>query len=164
MTNAEPEIVTLAEQPYVAITADVTMERIGTDLPPLIGEVFGWLAGRGAAPAGAPFWKYNVIDMDASLEIEVAIPVAQAVPGDGRVIAGMLPAGRYVTVRHVGPPETLAAATADLLDWAVAHGLKLDSDDDGRRWGARLERYLTDPATEPDTARWVTELAIRLAD
>jgi hypothetical protein len=34
----------------------------------------------------------------------------------------------------------------------------------GERWGSRLEIYLTDPSREPDTSRWVTQLAFRLAD
>ena len=31
-------------------------------------------------------------------------------------------------------------------------------------FGARYESYLTDPADEPDMAKWETEVAIRLAD
>jgi hypothetical protein len=69
-------------------------------------------------------------------------------------------------VRHVGHPSTLVTATAGLLDWAAAKGLKWDMvrSASGERWGARLERYLTDPKTEPDMTKWVTELAFRLAD
>lgn len=162
MTDAEPEIVTLPERPYVAIPATANMETLGTQLPPLIGEVFGWLGERGAAPAGAPFWKYNVVDMPGRLEIEVGVPVAAPQAGDGRIVAGALPGGRYVTVRHVGSPDTLAAATGELLDWAAARGLKWDMT--GERWGCRLETYLTDPAAEPDMNNWVTEISIRLAD
>jgi len=36
--------------------------------------------------------------------------------------------------------------------------------DHGERWGSRLEIYLTDPAKKPDLSKWVTQLAIRLAD
>src|ERR1700691_3499353 len=50
----EPEITELPARPYVAIPASVTMETIGTVVPPLNGEVFGWLAVRGIAPAGPP--------------------------------------------------------------------------------------------------------------
>jgi hypothetical protein len=53
-----------------------------------------WLAAHGAAPAGAPFLKYNVIDMARQLEIEAGVPVATAVDGDSRVLSGILPAGR----------------------------------------------------------------------
>jgi effector-binding domain-containing protein len=93
------------------------------------------------------------------------VPVAQPLTGNGRVIAGALPAGRYVTLYHVGAPETLAGATASLLDWAAAKGLAFDvsPSPEGERWGCRLEIYLTDPRDEPDMTKWETRLAFRLA-
>ena len=78
----------------------------------------------------------------------------------------MLPAGRYVTVSHVGHPAGLMGATAALLEWAQGQGLQFDvtATPEGDRWGCRLEIYQTDPAVEPDPGRWVTQLAFRLAD
>lgn len=162
---AEPEIESRAGQPYVAIRTPVTMETLGTVVPPLTQEIFAWLGQQGAAPAGAPFWKYNVIDMAGRLEVEAGAPVARALAGQGRVIEGVLPEGRYVTLRHVGAPETLAGATASLLDWAANKGLAFDMSPspEGERWGCRLEIYLTDPRDEPDMSKWETQLAIRLA-
>jgi effector-binding domain-containing protein len=166
MMIAEPHIATLPERPYVAIPASVTMQELGAVVPPLNGEVRGWLAARGIEPAGPPFWKYNVIDMARRLEVEAGWPVAGAVAGDGRVIAGVLPAGRYVMVRHVGHPDTLMAATKALLDWAAEKGLAWDvsPSPEGDRWAARLELYYSDPASEPDMTKWETELAFRVAD
>ena len=164
--SSAPEIVTRAEQPYVAIRTQVTMEDLGTVVPPLNQEVFAWLGERGAPPAGAPFWKYNVIDMARKLEIEAGVPVAAAVAGDDRVVSGVLPAGRYATLTHVGHPSELAAATGALLDWAAAQGLTWDMSPgvNGERWACRLETYLTDPRQEPDMSKWVTQLAFKLAD
>lgn len=162
----EPRIATLPERPYVAIAATVGMDDLGTVVPPLNGEVFGWLAARGIPPAGPPFWRYNVIDMARALEVEAGAPVAAAVAGDGRVIAGVLPAGRYVIMRHVGHPDELVAATEALLDWAAEKGLTWDvsASPAGDRWGARLEIYHSDPDVEPDMTKWETELVFRLAD
>ena len=164
--SAAPEIVEWPARPYMAIPVNVTMAAIGTVVPPLNGEVFRWLAERGAAPAGAPFWKYNVIDMDRELEIEAGVTVPQALAGDGRVIAGTLPSGRYATLTHVGHPSELAGVTETLLDWATGQGLTWDMspDEGGERWGSRLEIYLTDPSEEPDMSKWATQLAFRLAD
>jgi effector-binding domain-containing protein len=164
--SSAPEIVTRAEQPYVAIRTQVTMEDLGTVVPPLNQEVFAWLGERGVAPAGAPFWKYNVIDMTGKLEVEAGAPVAAAVVGEGRVVSGMLLAGRYATLTHIGHPSELMAATGALLDWAAAQGLTWDMSPgvNGERWGCRLESYLTDPREEPDMSKWVTQLAFRLAD
>jgi effector-binding domain-containing protein len=159
-----PKIVELADQPYVGIATSVTMRQIGEKLPPLLGEVFGWLDVRGIIPSGAPFFKYNVIDMEGELEIEVGVPLATAVSGDDRVSAGVLPAGRYVTVYHIGHPDGLAEATGRLLAWAKDQGLKWDASDDQRRWRARLEFYEDDPDDEPDMTKWLTELRFRLAD
>ena len=163
---AEPKVVQRPDQPYVAIRALVAMEELGAVVPPLNAEVFGWLAARGAAATGAPFWKYNVIDMERQLEVEAGAPVAVAVPGDDRVLAGVIPGGRYATVRYTGHPMGLADATAALLEWAAGRGLTWDvrQTEDGDRWGARLEIYESDPAQEPDMDQWVTDLAFRLAD
>jgi hypothetical protein len=50
----EPKIEDRNEQPYVGIRTQVTMQEIGKVLPPLWGEVYGWLASKGLKPAGAP--------------------------------------------------------------------------------------------------------------
>ena len=163
--SSAPEIVTRAAQPYAAIRARVTMADLGT-LGARFGEVFAWLGARGLEPAGAPFWRYNVIDMARKLEVDVAVPVAAAVDGDDHVVSGVLPAGRYATLTHVGHPGELYVVTGSLLDWAAAQGLTWDMSpgEEGERWGARVETYLTDPEVEPDMSKWVTELAFRLAD
>lgn len=158
-----PEITERAEQPYVAIRADVTMEQL-PGLADRFGEVFGWLAERGLAPAGPPFFRYNVIDMARVLNVEAGVPVATAVDGNDHMVAGMLPSGRYGSAIHVGPYDGLIGAVDNLLQWADSKGLEWDksSADDGEHWSCRLEIYLTDPSQEPDPAKWETQLAFRL--
>jgi hypothetical protein len=89
----EPEVVQRADQAYVAIKALVTMQTLGTVLPGLHPEVSSWMRARDVAKAGAPFWKYNVIDMERQMEVEVGFPVAVPVAGDDR---GWCAAGREV--------------------------------------------------------------------
>jgi effector-binding domain-containing protein len=162
--SSAPEIETRAEQPYVAVRAKVTMGEIAA-FARRFGEVFGWLDSHGLAPAGPPFFKYNVIDMARELEMEAGVPVATVTDGDDQVVAGVLPAGRYATLTHVGHPSELMAATKALLDWAAEQGLAWDvsPSEDGDRWACRLENYLTDPEQEPDMSKWVTQLAFKLA-
>ena len=160
-----PRIVERPDQPYAGITASVTMQTIGEVLPPLVGEVFGWIEARGIAPAGAPFFRYHVIDMERELAVEAGVPVAAPVTGDERVRAGVLPAGRYAAVRHLGHYQGLVDATGRLLRWGDEQGLKWDMTQTaaGERWGARIEFYQNDPEEEPDPDKWLTELAFRLA-
>jgi DNA gyrase inhibitor GyrI len=165
MTEPRPKIVTRAEQPYVAIKGVVTMSTIAA-IADRMGEVFGWLGARGVEPAGAPFFKYNRIDMANTLEVEVGVPLTEPLVGEGDVIAGVLPAGRYATVSHVGHPDDLLDVTADLLQWATDEGLAWDVREapDGDLWACRLEFYLTNPMEQPDMSKWEEELAFKLAD
>lgn len=164
MTTTDPEIVVRGEQPYVAVKGVVTMRTFGAIADRLPG-VFGWLDTRGVQPAGAPFFRYNLIDMARELEVEAGVPVATAVDGDDRVLAGVLPGGRYATVIHVGRPDQLVEVTAALRAWANRQGLEWDMSgtDRGERWGCRLEILRTNPAEEPDMDKWETQLMFRLA-
>lgn len=103
--------------------------------------------------------------MMAQLDIELGVPVARAVPGDDRICADVLPAGRYATLVYTDVRLGIEANAA-LLDWGARQGLVWDSwaTENGEAFGARLESFLTDPQDESDPARWETEVAIRLAD
>jgi effector-binding domain-containing protein len=165
MPMPTPTIVHRAEEPYLAIPATVTMETINAAADRL-PELFDWLAERGIEPTGAPFFRYDVIDMRRQLQMQVGFPVPAGTEGDGEIVTGVLPAGRYVTVTHVGHPDQLLWVTKDLLDWADSQELGWDMSptDQGDVWGCRLEVYRTDPRVEPDLSKWETDLLFRLAD
>ncbi|MBW0103099.1 GyrI-like domain-containing protein [Pseudonocardia sp. KRD291] len=163
-TFPAPQVVDRPEQPYVGVTRTVTMTTMGEiadRLPLLIGR----LTEVGIAPAGAPFLRYLVIDMDRSLTVEAGVPVAGPAPDDEQWHTGVLPGGRYATLTHTGHPDELIAVTDGLLAWAGEHGHHWDVErgPDGDRWGCRLEAFHTHPMEVPIDA-WVTELAFRLAD
>jgi effector-binding domain-containing protein len=162
---SEPKLVERGEQHYVAIRKFVTMAEIGPTLPPLIGDVFAWLAEKGIQPSGAAFWRYNVVEMDKKLEIDVAVPVASAVKdtvkGEGEIIADVLPAGTYALMLHTGHPDELEEATANLLAWAEKKDIQWKMN--GERWGGRVEWYYSEPDIEPDMTKWETELAFLTA-
>jgi hypothetical protein len=168
----EPAIISRPAQPYVAVKRSVTMDSIG-EIADRIPEVFQWLGSRGIEPLGAPFLKYDVIDMERELEMEAGVPVAEPVPLDGAealdglpVFVAVLPAGRYATYTHLGHPDQLVHVTGAFLAWAADKGLTWDKDEagSGERWGCRLEFYNTNPDDEPDMNKWETQLAFRLAD
>lgn len=156
-----PTIVQRAAQPYVAVRDSVPMDAIHI-FAQRLSEVFDWLGAHSIAPAGPPFFRYNVVDMRQPLEMEAGVPVAASVQGDGGIVADVLPPGRYVTTTHLGHPDELEQATANLLEWGAQQGLSWDSD--GTRWGCRLEIYHSDPDVEPDMNKWETDLVFRLAD
>jgi effector-binding domain-containing protein len=164
--TSNARIIERKEQRYAGIAARVAMKDIASVADTLPRELFGWLAKRGIGTAGFPFFRYNVIDMQHLLQLEWGVPVSTAFSGDERVLSNVLPAGRYATLIHAGPFSGLMAATAALLKWVDESGLKLDmtKGPEGDRFACRLETYLTDPSVEPDSKKWQTEIAMRLAD
>jgi effector-binding domain-containing protein len=161
----EPKLEDRPAQPYVARRTQVPMQELGTVIPQLHSEVYAWLRRQGIAPAGAPFIRYRVIDMPGCLDIELGVPIAEAVSSDDPILADTLPAGRYATLIYTDVRRGVEGNAA-LLDWGARQGLKWDSwtTENGDGFGARLESYLTEPRDEPDIAKWEQEVAIRLAD
>jgi effector-binding domain-containing protein len=160
----QPQVTQRAPQPYVAIPFTVTMATFPQAADAGFPELLGWLGEHGIAPSGPPFIRYHVIDMAAELEIEIGAPVAAAAPVSGRIQAGELPGGRYVTLVHTGPYDGLVAANGALQDWARQQGIALESSDGERRFRGRVEFYPTDPGQEPDTAKWQVEIAYLISE
>ena len=162
-TIGEPRIDTRAETPTIGIRVRTPMKGMSKEVGKLFKELSAWVQQQGVEPAGPPFLRYHVIDMAGEMEIEVGVPVAKALPGDGRVCPGMIPAGRYASLVYSG--SGLAGNKA-LIEWARANGVAWDRWDDpkGDAFRARYESYLTDPKTEPRKTRWEIEVAIKLKD
>jgi effector-binding domain-containing protein len=160
----KPKVEDRAEQLYVGIRTQVPSSQFKKIIPQYLGELFGWLDKQGVAPAGAPFMRYHVINMAGKMDVELGVPVATAVQGDGHIAAGVIPAGRYASLVYSGVSGI--AGNKALLEWAAKNELKWDrwEDQNGDAFRSRVEYFLTDPAEEPDRKKWQTEVAIKLAD
>jgi effector-binding domain-containing protein len=137
------QIVLRAAQPYAGIRVRVTMDGLSGAMDEAFPELFGWLAAQDVPAAGPPFIRYLVVDMAAELQIELAVPVSADISGAERIQPGVLPAGRYVTLRHTGPYDGLSASNAALQQWARRQGITFDTwDTPGGHGVARPRRAL----------------------
>lgn len=157
----DPQIQERSAQHYAGIRMIVPMDGIPGAVDEAFPELFGWLASNGITPGGAPIIRYLVIDMMAGLQLVLGVPVSSPVTGRGRVQPGVLPAGHYAVLRHTGPYDGLVAANAALQKWASERDVAFDVMDtpEGQAWGGRVEHYLTNPAEEPDPAKWEVDVA-----
>ena len=160
---SKPIVEDRREQPYVGIRTQLPMGKMRTVIKQLLAEVSAWMKRRGIKPAGPPFTRFHVINMAATMDIEVGFPVANAVQGDDRVSAGLIPAGRYASLIYTGNG---IKANGVLLEWAAAQGIQWDRWEVGAgdAFGARIETYLNNPGESPKPEKWKTEVAIRMAD
>lgn len=160
-----PKVVERREQPYLGIRENVPMTGIPQMADRNFPALLSWFGTRKIEPAGAPFFRYHVINMDGLLDIEVGMPVARPEQGDSMVKPGVLPGGRFAILTFWGPYDQLLDANAVLIGWARQTGIEWDMETkaDGDHFGCRLEVYNTDPAAETDASKWETEVLIKMA-
>ena len=118
----EPKLEQRNAQPYMGIRIQVPIKAFSTVLPRLLADLRAWMSARGLARAGAPFLRFHVIDTQTRMDIEMGIPVDRALPDDGPVCAGVLPAGRYACLTYTGVSNGIKG-NQTLLDWGAAQGL-----------------------------------------
>ena len=129
----------------------------------LFKELRAWMKQEGVEPAGQPFFRFYIINMEGEMDVEVGIPVATALPGNGRVNPRVMPGGCYASLVYVGSGYTGSGA---LTRWAMANGHAFDEWEvpNGMAYRARYERYLTDPKIQPLKSKWEVEVAVKLVD
>jgi DNA gyrase inhibitor GyrI len=160
----EPGVYVRPDEHYMGIRTQTPFKGMFTVIDKrLFRELRAWMQQEGVEPAGQPFFRYYVINMEGEMDVEVGIPVATALPGNGRVCPGVLPGGRYASLVYVGTGYTGNGA---LTRWAIENGFAFDQWDvpKGTAFRARYERYLTDPNIQPLKSKWEVEVAVRLVD
>jgi effector-binding domain-containing protein len=120
-----PQLVERTARPYVAIRSEVKPTELSQAIDRAFPRLFGWLAQKGLQPAGAPFVKYNVIDMERALQLELGVPIGAPVEAENDVQAGTLPAGRYAVAIYQGHYSGLRDANASLLQSAKNLGCSM---------------------------------------
>jgi effector-binding domain-containing protein len=164
--TTEPKIDTRPDQHYAGIRTELAQSEMGSDvIPKLIGEVFGWLNQNGIEPDGIPFMRFHIINMPGQMHIEIGVPVAAPIKGDGRVNPGVLPAGRYASLIYTDVTKG-EEGNGVLMNWAKEQGIEWDAWDDpkGHAFRSRYEIFIDGPQEDPDPTNWRTEVAIKLAD
>jgi effector-binding domain-containing protein len=143
------EIRRLEPQPYACISATTVPREVGATLHRLLSEVGNYLAAKGLQAMGPPLARYYRYDRDM-VEMDAGIPVAGGGEGNGAVTIRELPGGDVAVGLHVGPYHTIKQTYDALAAW-LAHEGRTPRE-------ASWEVYVTDPSTEPDSARWETEI------
>jgi hypothetical protein len=88
----------------------------------LVEELYSWADERATA-YGHTFFRLHVVGMDGLIEVEVGVITDEAVPGEGRIGSGVLPAGRYATLTHINHGRR---ANGTLRNWIQDQDLTLD--------------------------------------
>lgn len=132
---------------FVLCIRDKAPEQVTDQIGKAIGELWAFLVRKDIEPAAAPYARTT---WQPGTDLEIGFPVATAVHGEGRIVAGELPGGNVAVTIHTGGYENIGETATALRAWIAEQGLT--------EAGVPWETYLSDPAKVPDRKDWQTEL------
>jgi effector-binding domain-containing protein len=124
-------------------------EAVGKQMGKMYGELVGALKKSKVEIAGAPFCLYPKYS-EESMDMVCALPVAANVKLPAKYPVKELAGGKAIKAVHMGTYENLTTTYTDLDKYIAFKKLTVT--------GAPWEVYITDPMTEPDTSKWITEV------
>jgi effector-binding domain-containing protein len=146
--NPKIEIKSVRAKETASIRETISRDDITEALGRIFRAVTDAIDKQGIKPSGAPFARYHsfgaVIDLEAGLPVETPIQI------DGSVKPSQLPGGPAAVAVHAGPYEGLAQTYAAIEAWMTNSSRRPN--------GGPWELYLTDPSSEPDPNRWLTQI------
>jgi effector-binding domain-containing protein len=145
----KPELIDLPATPAVVIHRTAEAARLTEVFDEGFENLYTRLAAAGVALTGAAFTRYLSVGDTFELELGVPTSASSSLP------TIELPECQVARLRYVGPYEGLREACERLFDWIAEYGR--------RPSGPFWETYVTDPMTEPDPAKRITDIYVPLA-
>ena len=141
----------------IRLSGTTDHERLIPDTTELVYALFDGFA-RAGTEAIEPILCINEFGADDRITIHACAAFSAGAPSVSGAEIWQLPGGRFATLDHVGPYETLGLAHHALHAWVQERGHALTAAD-----AAIWEFYRNDPAEVAPEALH-TEVALRLAD
>lgn len=110
---------------------------------------------QGRRPVGPPFGMYYPMPTDV-VDVEARFPLSARIEPSGAVVPGVLPGGRIVEAVHVDSYDTMQESYAEVQRFFRDQGLTPGD--------VMWESSLSDPGSEPDPARWRTQICWPVAE
>lgn len=127
----------------------VAMGEIGNILGKSYGEIQELMKKQGANMTGSPMAITLAWD-STSWDFEAAIPIDKEIKGNVQVQVKQSYSGKVIYLSYTGPYEGTYKAYNELHSYMKEKGFTQN--------GGPWEVYITDPSTEPDTSKWITEI------
>ena len=140
---------TIPAQQVLTIKAVCSQEELPNKLGEIYGQISAEMQKNKLQFAGQPFAIYHKYD-PAAIEFEAGIPVNKAGKSTGNIVAKEIKAGPVAMIAHYGKYEGTYNAHMFMDQWLTQNKKQVS--------GSPWEVYVTDPVTEKDPAKWLTEI------
>lgn len=147
------EETTVQEMSLITIKDSVAIDKIGLKMGESMMELVDFLQANDLEMTGAPICFYHVWNEEQGYTVmECALPIVTVKKANvkGKVNIITYPSVAAARTVHKGAYEDLAQCHYAIDEWINANQKQIA--------GAPFEVYLTDPQSEPDTSKWITEI------
>ena len=114
----------VTEEPAKPILSIRIRTAVG-NLPQELGKgyqaIFQYLTEMGEKPLDAPFAAYYNMDMQ-DLDVEMGVPVAKPLAGQGDIKPGEIPSGKRVSCVYKGPYDQTEPVYNAMMQWINENG------------------------------------------
>lgn len=147
------EETTVQEMTLITIKDSIAIDKIGLKMGESMMALVDFLQANDLEMTGAPICFYHVWNEEQGYTVmECALPIGASnkanVKGNVNIIT--YPSISAAKAVHSGAYEDLAQSHYAIDEWINANQRQIA--------GAPFEVYLTDPQSEPDTSKWITEI------
>lgn len=133
---------------FVMISDSVSFADMESFFGNSFGKLYGDITAAGKQP-GVPSGLYFTWDTTNQTSLmAAAIPVTPAEQVGSYDTITL--SGEALQIDYRGPYDQMEAAHLAMEEYINANGLQMN--------GPALEQYITDPQTEPDSSRWLTQI------
>ena len=145
----EIKIVELKSKQALAIRDYCPFASLVDKFGEIYGEIGAYIKKNTIQTSGVPFGIYHSYSPE-KVDLEAGIPVSGNPAGEGRIHILNTYGGKAVMTIHSGSYDNLKAAWSEFA--------KLVDEQKYELAGPCFEVYVNDPADEPDSSKWITEL------
>lgn len=135
---------------YYGKRSEVQIAKMKEYFEKNLGAAFKDLGKKGITPTGMPvgiFWDF---DMEAGVaDMATAAPVAEAVESTKFAMFNS-PTGTVLHIAYYGAYESSEKAHGAMDEYMKKNGMEFNE--------MVIEEYVTDPSTEKDTSKWLTNI------
>ncbi|OAB75795.1 SRPBCC family protein [Cochleicola gelatinilyticus] len=140
---------------YMYNTSAARQSDIGTKMPPMMGQVMGFMQQNNIPMSGKPFTIYNSVDQtNGTVIFSTAVPVKDRVitPQGSPVLSGYMEEGVALKTTLKGNYDNIPAAYTKAQEYAIANNLQIDPNT------PMFEVYVTNPDEVANPADYITEI------
>jgi effector-binding domain-containing protein len=148
---AETSIRRIDARPTACMRVTTTKGEIGKTIGELLSRLGEFVERNGGGAAGPPYARYFRWS-DDGVDVEIGIPVARPISGEGQVVAGELPGGEVARTLHLGPYDGLTDTYDALHEWITGQG----REPAGAPWEVYVRSYsdVTNPSQLTTEVVW----------